>query len=260
MNQIYMLYQILIVGYGIVGKMLGKEFVPLCPDIYDKYVPENNRRRDIQYDLAFICVDTPFVDENNPCDTTEVFRAVMENDAKLFVVKSTVLPGTCEKLADQTGKRIVFSPENAGNTQFSRNYKYDFTILGGEESDCCEVIQILQNVYDCQHRFSITDWRTAELVKYMGNAYLATNVSFCVQFWSIAQQCGVSYERMRELLLLDPRIDPSHTFVFADHPFWKSHCFDKDVPAIAAVYSEPFLDGVIAFNKQMKAQEADQDV
>lgn len=254
------MYQVLIVGYGIVGKMLAKELAPLGPDIYDKYVPDNNTRHDIRYDLAFVCVDTPFVDRDDPCDTSEVLRAVMENDAELFVVKSTVLPGTCEKLAEETGKRIVFSPEHSGSTQFSHNYSYDFTILGGEEADCCAVIQILQNVYDCRHRFSVTDWRTAELVKYMANAYLATKVSFCTQFWSIAQQCGVSYERMRELLLLDPRIDPSHTFVFADHPFWQSHCFDKDIPAIAAACDAPFLDGVIAFNEQMKARGKDRDV
>ena len=63
--------------------MLAEDLAELCPDICDKYVPENNRRRDIQYDLIFICVDMPFVDENNPCDTTEVFRTVMENDTKL---------------------------------------------------------------------------------------------------------------------------------------------------------------------------------
>ena len=51
-----------------------------------------------------------------------------------------------------------------------------------------------------------------------------------------------------------------HAFVFAGHPFWESHCFDRDVPAIAAAYNAPFLVGVIAFNEQMKAQEVDQDV
>ena len=54
-------------------------------------------------------------------------------------------------------------------------------------------------------------------------------------------------------------VNPSNTFVFADHPFWKSHCFDKDIPAIAAAYNAPFLDSVIAFNEQMKAQEADEN-
>lgn len=254
------MYQVLVIGYGVVGRMLAKKLAPLEPDIYDKYAPDNNTRRDIRYDLAFICVDTPFVDRNDPCDTSEVLCALMENDAALYVVKSTVLPGTCEELSEKTGKRIVFSPEHSGRTQFSGNYEYDFTILGGAEADCCEVIQILQNVYDCRHKFSVTDWRTAELVKYMVNAYLATKVSFCAQFWSIARQCGVSYERMREMFLLDPRIDPSHTFVFADHPFWQSHCFDKDIPAIAAAYDAPFLEEMIAFNEQMKTREKDRDV
>ncbi len=84
------------------------------------------------------------------------------------------------------------------------------------------------------------------------NAFLATKVSFCTQFWSTAREIGVDYEELRELFTLDPRVGKSHTFVYDDSPFWKSHCLDKDVPAIAETYEMPFLLSVIEFNERMK--------
>lgn len=50
---------ILIIGYGVVGSSLEKEFEALKPDIVDKYKKDVNTMRDIHYDLGFICVDTP---------------------------------------------------------------------------------------------------------------------------------------------------------------------------------------------------------
>lgn len=45
-----------------------------------------------------------------------MLNAVQDNDADIFVIKSTVLPGTTNDIAKKTGKRIVFSPEFYGST------------------------------------------------------------------------------------------------------------------------------------------------
>jgi UDPglucose 6-dehydrogenase len=50
----------------------------------------------------------------------------------------------------------------------------------------------------------------------MENAYLATKVTFCNEFFRIAEKLSVNYEDIRELITLDPRIDSSHTFVYRD--------------------------------------------
>lgn len=188
----------------------------------------------------------------DPCNITEVENAVRENDADIYVIKSTVLPGTTRQLKALTGKRIVFSPEYYGATQHCNNFEFDYTILGGEKEDCVAVIQVLQEVYDGRHQFRITDSTTAELTKYAENSWIATKVSFCNQFARIADQCGVCYEEMRELFLLDPRVSPSHTFVRRDAPYWSSHCLDKDVPAIAEFADAPLLKAVIEFNEGCK--------
>lgn len=245
--------KVLIIGYGTVGHNLAAELSALQPDIYDKYKPDENTRQDGErYDVAFVCVDTPYVPGECVCDTREVENAILENDADIFVVKSTVLPGTVAHLEEVTGKTVIFSPEYYGGTQHCNNFDFPFTILGGDRAACLKAQQILQRVYDGRHTFRITDSRTAELAKYMENAFLATKVSFCTQFWSVANRIGVDYEELRELFTLDPRVGKSHTFVYDETPFWKSHCLDKDVPAIAETYGMDFLLSVIEFNERMK--------
>ncbi len=176
---------------------------------------------------------------------------------RIYIIKSTVIPGTTDRYVNDIGKKVIFSPEYYGGTQHCNNYRFDYTILGGERDACLSVVQLLQNVYDGRHQFRLTNARTAELTKYMENAFLATKVSFCNQFWEIAKQANVDYEELRELFILDPRVNPSHTFVYADRPYWESHCLDKDVPAIAELHcraaAEPgFLDAVIEFNESQK--------
>ncbi len=241
--------RVLIIGYGTVGSNLVKELAPLNPEIYDKYKPPFIRRPTAHYDFAFICVDTPLTPNGKELNTVEVINAIHENDASVYVIKSTVPPGTTSDIA-ALGRRVVFSPEYYGGTQHCNNYQFDFTILGGERNDCLEVQQLLQQVYDGRHIFRITDAKTAELVKFMENSFLATKVSFCVQFWEIAHKFGINYEELRELFVLDPRVNPSHTFVYNDKPFWESHCLDKDVPAAAHLSSAEFLDSVIKYNNE----------
>ena len=245
---------ILIVGYGVVGANVKQKLEKAHNvDVVDKY-KTNLTTYDLNktYDFAYICVDTPS-NETNVCDINEVIHAVVDNKANYYVIKSTILPGTTDYIAKYTKKNVVFSPEFYGGTQHCNNFDFDFTILGGAKKDCIEVQQMLQEVFDARHKFRITDATTAELVKYMENAYLATKVTFCNEFFRIAQHYKVDYEDLRELVTLDPRIDPSHTFVYRSHPWYDSHCLNKDVAAIAEDSNSSFLKNIVEQNKSYKA-------
>ena len=244
---------ILILGYGNVGRRLCAELGALAPDVYDKYNQSHNRITAPRHDVAFICVDTPRTEESD-CDVSAIMDCLSSHEAEIYVIKSTVLPGTTEMLARRFGKRIVFSPEYYGYTQHALNAGAGFTVLGGEKADCVKVQQVLQNCYDASHRFRITDSKTAELAKYMENAWLATKVSFCHEFFDVAERIGVDYEDLREIFVMDPRVNPSHTFVYRDHPYWSSHCLDKDVPAIMNAYDMELLRGVFLFNEKRKPE------
>lgn len=249
---------VLIVGYGIVGKNLHKEIAALEPDLYDidsSKLPDNYSRKHDTYDFIFVCVDTPYISKENPCDISAIKNVLRYWKDKLsskgvFVIKSTVLPSKIVELPDMSS--VVFSPEYYGNTPHCNNFDFDFTILGGQRNDCIKVQQLLQKCYDARHVFRITEPYTACLAKYMENCWLATKVSFCSQFFEIAEQNGVCYEDLRELFILDPRVNPSHTFIDREKPYWDSHCLNKDVRAIAETQNAELLKSVISFNEKQK--------
>lgn len=241
---------VLIIGYGVVGKNLAAEIGKLNPDIYDKYKTEHNSKKSGTYSIGFICVDTPLV--NGICDTSAVEYALAENDCEIYVMKSTVPVGTIDRLKNETGKRIVFSPEYYGGTQHCNNFEFAFTIIGGDRADCIAVQQKLQHVYDARHKFFIVDSKTAEMAKFMENAWLATKVAFCCDFYNACLKAGVEYDILRELFTADPRVNPSHTFVYKEHPYYDSHCLNKDVPSIAHQFDMELIKSVILANENKK--------
>ena len=64
---------ILIVGYGNIGKHIYNEFKMLRPDVYDPHIPEHKTKQDKHYDLAFICVPIDSLPDGS-CDTSDVGR------------------------------------------------------------------------------------------------------------------------------------------------------------------------------------------
>lgn len=243
---------VLIVGYGVVGHNLYNELIKLKPDIYDKFKTEYNTRRNIKYDFAFICVDTPYINEGKVCDISQVEIAIQENEADIYVIKSTILPRTTEYLKERYNKNIIFSPEYYGATQHCNNFEFNFTILGGDKKICYQVQQLLQEVYDGTHVFKVVDSKVAELAKYKENVRLFMKVRENIEFWKVCQELDIPYEELRECDNLDPRNNPSHTFVYDEHPYTDSHCLNKDVPAIAYTYNMELIIKAYEMNEEDK--------
>ncbi len=243
--------QFKIIGYGVVGQNMHKIFTEASiHDPIKNYIDKSPAL------IAFVCVPTDMLPDGS-ADTSTVVRVVIEDPSDIFVIKSTVPPGTCEKLAKVTGKRIVFSPEYFGKTKHANYHKYDFSILGGDKKDCSAVADAYKTVLHPEHKFHFTDHKTAEYVKYKENSWLATKVTFCNEWYRIAQALGVDYNEARELWLADPRINRSHTDVYRDQAYYDSHCLNKDVPAIVARckelgYTPKLMERVISLNEEFK--------
>ncbi|MBZ5513954.1 MAG: hypothetical protein LAN62_03755 [Acidobacteriia bacterium] len=118
--------RIAIVGYGVVGRALAKLFDgdkgSAEVAVYDRFIPSMNtadRKAAIQAcDLAFIAVPTP-EGCDGACDVSAVEEVVSWVEPPMCL-KSTVPPGTVDRLVKATGKRICFSPEVHGEL-FSRH-------------------------------------------------------------------------------------------------------------------------------------------
>ena len=257
--------KIIVVGLGIVGKIeydvLYKKFHPDFLDKAKESLIEGQflsfdgalkKVKNIKYDLAIIAVPTPLVEETGKLDCSIVSEAIQEVNAEVYLVKSTLNVGYSNYLKKVTGKRIVHSPEYSGATQHCTNFEYNYTILGGDKKDCQYIQQIYQEVFDARHVFEFVDNSTAELIKLTENAWLATKVSFFNSIWEYCQEKNISYEEVRKCIVLDPRINPAHTFVYDKHPFWDSHCFNKDVPALANDSNNIILKTIVDYNNKMK--------
>ncbi len=228
-------YSVGIVGFGAVGKNLAELFPGAAT--YDPALGLTDRDAINAARFAFVCVPTPATD-GGACDTSAVEASVGWIESEVIVIRSTVPPGTTERLAAATGKRLVFQPEfGPGETPdhpFRHPRDIDWAILGGPRDTTGEVARLYMRVFSSALRVAHTDARTAELTKYMENAFLAMKVAFCNEFFDIAGAMDVDYDDLRELWLMDPRIGRSHTWVHREDRGFGGHCLPKDLAAIIA--------------------------
>ena len=232
-----------IVGYGHVGQGMDRLFTQaFSVGLYDPAYGEYADRANVMgADLAVICVPTP-QGPDGAADVSLVEEAVAYLDVPLILIKSTVPPGTTNRLAKEYGKAVHFSPEYMGEpVNFVPAWKYpdprqplthDWVIVGGSQAS--DVLDFFLAVMSVDTRYVACTALEAELAKYMENAYFATKVSFCNEFARIADAFGVDYKRLRELWLLDPRMEADHTAVFKDKPGFGGKCLPKDLSAIIA--------------------------
>ena len=211
-------------------------------------------------DVALICVDTPPRPDGS-ADVSRVEAALAQLPCDTVLIRSTVPPGTTERLSRETGKEVCFWPEYVGETHYlgasweqfaSRD---PFVILGGEPSVRGRMIDLLQPTFGPQVRFFQCSSSEAELVKYMENSYFAAKITFVNEFRLLSEQLGLDWHTVREGWLLDPRVERDHTVAFADQRGFDGKCLPKDLAAILRV-----AEGSGLHLKMLEAvQEANRD-
>ena len=227
--------KLLIVGYGNIGTHVHDDLKPLLKkgfeiDLYDPFKEGVSTKKNITYDIAFICVPTDN-DENGCVQIKDVEAAVKETNAGIIVIKSTIPVGTSKYLKTTYNKNIVFSPEYYGTTIHAPAHP-NFVVLAGDKDDLNVVANMYAQIKDGTFRIKYTDYKTAELAKYMENCFLALKVTFCCEFADIAEEFGINYPELREIFIMDQRMGDSHTYVDPEKPYYDSHCLNKDIPAL----------------------------
>ena len=241
-------YNIGVIGNGFVGSALIQGFSLIVDDIliHDKDPEKSTHSFEevIKHcDVIFISVPTPMY-ESGECDTTIVEKIVekYQNERKyhlkdqVLVIRSTVVPGTMEKLASMfSDVDLVFNPEFLTE----RKARLDFInsariVLGGNKKDAVEKVE---KIYRLRFPFTPiikTDFATAQLIKYMANCFFATKVSYMNEMKQIASACGADWNVAVEGFILDGRIGNSHLDVPGhDGDFgFGGKCFPKDINAM----------------------------
>ena len=237
-----------IIGYGYVGKAVYEYFkTHYTVMFYDPYVEGSVSKEEInQCDLGVVCVFTPSK-PNGDCDISIVEESISWLNTPLILIKSTIKIGTTRMLKEKTGKRICFSPEYIGESlydtgmfNFNKSMKnHSFYTFGGDKKDTACLVDLFQVVSGPNKVYKQTDETSAEIAKYMENAYFSTKLTFCYEFSEICRANGVDYNEVRECWLLDPRIGTSHTSVFMNKTTpYDGKCLPKDIKAVIAQATE----------------------
>ena len=254
--------QVGIVGYGHVGGAMKNLFSDAI--VYDKYKNIGSKEEINRCDAIFICVPTPQA-EDGSCDTAAVDEVLSWARAEITLIRSTVPVGYTRMKVQQLQRDIVFQPEYYGETTdhpFADLQNRRWLVFGGTAAAVSKAIQVYHSVYNADIQICIVNSDTAELAKYMENAFLALKVVFCNEFYDIAQKFNVSYDDLREAWTMDPRIGRSHTFVFNEARGFGGACLPKDVSAIrmqaiGEQVNTIILDAIEEKNKLYAAKNAE---
>ncbi len=190
--------------------------------------------------LIFITVGTPMGDDG-AADLSQVEAAasqiglVLHHDA-IIIDKSTVPVGTGDMVLQIIGKHLKpgLKADIVSNPEFLREgsalndfFRPDRIVLGTANPSAAERVAALHAPLGAQ--VIITDLRTAEMIKYASNAFLATRISFINEIAQICERLGADVKEVARGMGADKRIGPH--FLDAGLGYGGS-CFPKDVLAL----------------------------
>jgi UDPglucose 6-dehydrogenase len=253
--------------------------IPIFEPDLDRLVQNNvkNGRLDFAIDLAgpvreadavFIAVGTPSRRGDGHADLSYVYAASREIAAAVdgftvVITKSTVPVGTgdeVERLIRETNPSadvaVASNPEFLREGAAIRDFKMpDRIVVGTQDERARKVVsEIYRPLYLNKSPLIFTSRRTAELIKYAANAFLATKITFINEIADLAEKVGADVQEIARGIGLDNRIGSK--FLHAGPGFGGS-CFPKDTRALiktAQDHEAPMriVEAVLAVNENRK--------
>jgi nucleotide sugar dehydrogenase len=192
-------------------------------------------------DFLVLCVGTP-PSPDGSAGLDQVRRAVADAPAGVpLVLRSTVPPGTTDRLIAEFSREIFFWPEYVGESKFSASTweplnNEPFQILGGAASSAfTTLVDFIAETVGPMSRLHLVSTVEAEITKYMENSYFAVKTTFVNEFRLLTESLGQDWQKVREGWLLDPRVERDHSDAFASSPGFGGRCLPKDLSAIISM-------------------------
>lgn len=220
--------------------------------------------------VIYIAVGTPENDDGSAnlqyVEQVATTIALTAKQDTIVVTKSTVPVGTNDRLQriiDHT-KLYHISIEVVSNPEFLRegsaiidSFNGDRIVIGARSEKVASVLEEVNRPFNIP--IYKTDIRSAEMVKYASNAFLATKISFINEIANICERVGADVEEVAVGMGLDKRIGPA--FLKAGIGYGGS-CFPKDTKALIQIagnveYDFELLKGVVNVNKKQQRKVLD---
>jgi UDPglucose 6-dehydrogenase len=223
-------------------------YEPGLPEIIERNVREERLTFTTDFDGAikksfviFVAVGTPPM-PNGAADLRAIFDVATSiaramDRYKVIVVKSTVPVGTNEKIREILKNETTHPFDLLSNPEFLKQgaavedfMKPDRIIVGADDVRPAEILRDLYAPFvRTGSPVLIVDTRTAEMLKYAANAFLAARISFMNEIANLCERVGANVDMIRKGLASDSRIGPA--FLFPGVGYGGS-CFPKDIRAL----------------------------
>lgn len=257
-----------IVGHGVVGKAVEHGFTTNLSYVYvvdPKYHTTIDMMCDnFKPDVIFVCVPTPTNDDGVDSSIVESVLKEISNrpERPIVVIKSTITPDVCDKLKT-IYPRIVYNPEFLTEANAIQDFvNSDFIVLGGNEKDVLDVADLYSQYSLCNPcPVYMVDEKTACLIKYTLNCFMATKLIFFNQVYDIYKKSGANttWERFTKIISADNRVGKTHMNVPGNdgQRGFGGMCFPKDTKAMihyAKDVGAPFsvLEEIIKTNQKLR--------
>ena len=194
-------------------------------------------------DIIFICVGTPTKKNGSGADLSQIFNVAKEirssvSKFKIIITKSTVPVTTGDEIekiiSEKISKKlfsVVSNPEFLREGDAIRDFIYPDRIVIGTNDKRSNLI--LKNLYapliSKGAKYVNSSRRSAELIKYASNAFLATKITFINELANLCEKLDINIEDISIGMGLDKRI--GGRFLRAG-PAYGGSCFPKDTKAI----------------------------
>ncbi|WP_168121082.1 UDP-glucose/GDP-mannose dehydrogenase family protein [Paenibacillus sp. HB172176] len=216
-----------------------------------------------QSELIILAVGTPPL-SNGEANLSYIDLAAREiaramNGSKIIAVKSTVPVGTNERLALLIRQESKHDFQSISLPEFLREGSAiqdtlhpDRIVIGADSEAAAEKMVELHKRLTMN--LIVTDIRSAEMIKYASNAFLATKISFINEIANICEKVGADVARVAEGMGYDKRI--GHSFLQAGIGYGGS-CFPKDTKALIQIaghvdYEFKLLRSVVEVNQDQR--------
>jgi UDPglucose 6-dehydrogenase len=253
--------QIIIAGYGFVGKAVGNALQDknnIC--IVDPKYTTSKIDHFPSAEGIIICVGTP-ANVLGDCDTSQIYEVMSQVPETMPVlIKCTARPDYLEKLLkDFPNHKIVYSPEflraKTANEDFLNQ---TYMVMGGNDEDGFWQTLFQESLPKCKLFFQVSIIEAA-MIKYTTNAFLSLKVTFFNQIYDMCKINGADYDAVRQVLTHDSRIGSSHTLVpgFDGERGFGGACFPKDTEAFihyadALQVSHTLVESAVKYNKKVR--------
>jgi len=222
-------------------------------------------------EAVFIAVGTPARRGDGHADLTYVYAAVRElapliKRPLVVVTKSTVPVGSGDRIVEILAEEGVEGASVASNPEFLRegaairDFKIpDRIVVGAEDEQARTVLrEVYRPLFLNQAPILFTGRRTAELIKYASNAFLAVKISFINEIADLCEAVGADVQDVARGIGLDNRIGAKFLH---PGPGYGGSCFPKDTVALLQTADQAGVDQrivrtVVEVNDRRKASMA----